>query len=106
MRVLEHGLRDLAARVGATFATSIELENWKNIIDVIEKQIRAQEALPKSPQKSEDLQFYTKAASQFWHFKDAWRNHVSHAREYYDEAEAMNVFNGVKHLMQQLATRP
>lgn len=106
MRVLEHGLRDLADRVKAEFPTAIELENWKNIIDKIESQIRTQEKLPKSQQKSDDLEFYTKAASQFWHFKEAWRNHVAHSRATYDETEAFNVYNAVKHFMQQLATRP
>jgi len=103
MRVLEHGLRDLATRTGATFASGIELENWKNIIDVIEKEIRKQEQLPKSPQKTSDLEFYSKAASQCWHFKEAWRNHVSHSRASYDETDAEEVHLAVGRFMQQLA---
>lgn len=105
MRVLEHGLRELAAKLQVTFPAGIEFENWKNVIDKIEKEIRQIEQQPKGPQKSEDLEFYTKAASQFWHFKEAWRNHVSHSRATYDETEATQVFNAVSAFMRQLATR-
>ena len=105
MRVVEHGLRDLADRVGATFPVAIELENWKNIIDAIEKRIRSVEQQPKSLDKTADLQFYGIAASQFWHFKEAWRNHVSHSREHYDEREAMQVYNAVGDFMQKIAER-
>ncbi len=103
MRVLEHGLRQFAQLVEASFPTSIELENWKNIIDVIEKQIRAIEQQPKSAQTSATLQFYSNAANHFWYFKEASRNHVAHSRATYDEREALRVYNAVKDFMEQLA---
>jgi hypothetical protein len=103
MRVLEHGLHDLARRLGVVFASGVELENWKNIIDQIEKKIREKEDLPKGQQKSEDLQFYSEAASQFRYFKNAWRNHVSHSRTDYDEQGATDVLNHVKYFMGALA---
>lgn len=103
MRVLEHGLRWLSNRVGVVMDSGIEFENWKNIIDMIEKQIRAMESQPKSPEKSETLQFYSQAASQFRYFKDAWRNHVSHARAQYDPRQAREVYNHVGPFMQDLA---
>ncbi|HEY2975871.1 MAG TPA: hypothetical protein VGJ48_25375 [Pyrinomonadaceae bacterium] len=106
MRVAEHGLRSLADRIGVTFASPPELENWKNIIDLIEKKIKELEALPKSVKKSEDLKFYSDAAVQFRYFKDAWRNHVSHSRENYDERKASSVLDHVLEFMRELASRP
>lgn len=84
---------------------SLELENWKNIIDQIQKEIRKLEQLPKSPVKSETLQFYSEAASNFSHFKNAWRNHVSHSRATYDERQALTVWSHVRSFMENLATK-
>ena len=58
---------------------------------------------PKSTEKSAKLKFYSSAAIQFRYFKDAWRNHVSHGRDTYDEREAYSIWNHVKEFMQTLA---
>jgi cell fate (sporulation/competence/biofilm development) regulator YlbF (YheA/YmcA/DUF963 family) len=105
MRVLEIALHVLANAVGVTFPAAIELENWKNIIDKIDSAIKAQEQLPKSTQKSEDLQFYSEAAKEFRYFKDAWRNHVSHSRVDYEVHDATKIMEHVKDFMQHLATK-
>lgn len=103
MRVLEHGLRALAARLNVTFTVPIELEQWRNIIDRIEKEIRQQEAQPKSTERSKELQFCAECASHFWYFKEAWRNHVSHSRVNYDPAQAERVLWHVRDFMRALA---
>jgi hypothetical protein len=103
MRVLEIGLRRFAEGLGVQMESGIELENWKSIIDQIEKAIRSQEQQPKSPEKSAQLQFYSEAASNLRYFKDAWRNHVSHSRAKYDELEATTVWRHVRSFMQRLA---
>lgn len=103
MRVLEIGLHAFAAHLGVSMTTPIELENWKNVIDLIEKEIRKLEARPKSAEKSEKLRQYSDAASQFRYFKDAWRNHVSHARVPYDSREAETVWNHTRDFMQAMA---
>jgi hypothetical protein len=36
-------------------------------------------------------------------FKDAWRNHVAHARHKYEDAEAVAIYQHVGALMKQLA---
>lgn len=59
MRVLEHGLRGLAADLKVAFPGPIELENWQNIIEKIESEIRKINDQPKGLQKSQDLQFYS-----------------------------------------------
>lgn len=105
MRTTEYGLRDLAARLQVTFSVPAELQNWKNIIDLIEKEIKKQEQLPNSPKKAEDLKFYSTAATHFFHIKSAWRNYVSHTRESYDEHGAMRVIEHVRDFMAVLASR-
>src|SRR5207302_260994 len=95
MRVLEHGLRVMAMNVGLP-PDAMTHENWKVVIDQIEKKVREIEGLPKSPGKAEKLRVVSEACSQFRYFKDAWRNHVSHSRATYDVREADSVFNHVR----------
>ena len=104
MRVLEKGLHLFATHLNVPFKTPIELENWQNIIEPIEKEIRRRESvLPKGSQKSKELQFMSEAAVQFRYFKEAWRNHVAHAREFYDETDARQIMDHVKQFMQSLS---
>ena len=103
MRVLEKGLRWLAAEVGATMEPEVELENWKVVIDQIEAKIRALENQQKSAAKSEKSQFYCEAATNFYYFKEAWRNHVSHSRATYDDRQAREIWGHVRSFMQRLA---
>jgi hypothetical protein len=104
MRVLEHGLRALGVDLNVQFPHPIELQQWQNIIEKIEADIRAlEQQLPKGMLKSERLQFYGQAASQFWYFKEAWRNHVAHSRESYDEGAAFKIITHVQDFMEYLA---
>jgi hypothetical protein len=103
MRVLEIGLHRLADDLGLAETSNISQENWKNVIDRIERKIREMEQLPRSQEKSDLLQFYSQAASNFRYFKDAWRNHVSHSRAIYDERSATSIWNHVSAFMQDLA---
>lgn len=90
-------------RLSVTFSGSIELENWKNIIDQIEKEIRKQESQPKSPAKTAELQFCSECATHFFYIKEAWRNHVSHSRATYDEEQASRIVDHVRNFMAALA---
>ena len=101
MRTLESGLRCLADRFGLKF----ELEQWQNVIEQIESKIEVLKSMPKSMQRVEDQEFYSKAAMQFAYFKDAWRNHVMHGRRSYDENEALRVFEHTGDFMLHLATK-
>jgi len=103
MRVLEMGLWDLAKRIGVSNISPTTEENWKVIIDQIEKRIKDLQQSPKSPQKKTDLQFYSDAATNFHYFKDAWRNYVSHSHARYNEREAMLVWTGVSTFMNRMA---
>ena len=103
MRVLELALRVLSKELGVTFAGTLDLQNWQNIIENIESEIKNLEKLPKSKYKSETLKLFSQAAMQFRWFKEAWRNHVMHGRECYDEGKAHSILNHVQELMQSLA---
>jgi hypothetical protein len=106
MRVLEHGLHSFADRLGIATSAGVALENWQKIIDLIEREIRRLDTQHKSQEKSESLQFYSEAASNFRYFKDAWRNHVSHSRVNYSEQQALNIWLHVAQFMQALAGKP
>jgi len=102
MRVLEHGLRALAADVGKSF----DIQNWQNIIDEIETEIRAQgKTLPRGIAKTERLQFLSEAAKEFMYFKDGWRNYVAHNRATYDNHQARSVLEHVKAFMTVLSSK-
>ena len=98
MRVLEHGLRALALRVSLTIPA--ELQNWHNIIDQIEKEIRTLQQAPRTAERDAELKFCSESAAQFRYFKDAWRNHVSHAKEAYDSFQAESIMSHVRDFMQ------
>lgn len=100
MRILEHGLRSLAADVGLTF----DIQNWQNIIEQIEARIRELgKMLPRGIEKNDRLQFLSEAAKEFVYFKDGWRNYVSHNRITYDEYQARSVMEHVKMFMSKLS---
>jgi hypothetical protein len=100
MRVLEIGLNRLAESLGLTLGPA---ENWKNILDQIEKEIRELEQLPRDADKMTRTANCAEAAVQFRYFKDAWRNHVSHARAHCDEREARQVYQHVDNFMRVVA---
>lgn len=104
MRVVEKGLIALANAVPVPFTIPFEYENWINIIESIEKKIRnLEQQLPKGQAKSDTLKFYSESASQFIYFKNAWRNHVAHARDTYDGEQAKLILEHVGYFMGFLA---
>jgi len=74
-----------------------------NIIDQIEKEIRTLQQAPKTSSRDAELKFCSEAALQFRYFKDAWRNHVSHAKETYESFEAESILTHVREFMQRMA---
>ena len=104
MRAAEKGLRVLANALQVPFTIPFEYENWHNIIEPIEKRIKKLEQdLTKGPDKAETLKVYSQAATQFFYFKNAWRNHVAHARETYDEEQAITILTHVGDFFKFLA---
>jgi HEPN domain-containing protein len=103
MRAAEIGLRSLAVHLNVTFFYEITLAQWKEIIEKIEKQIKAQEQLPKSEARDKELKFCSDAASQFRHFKNAYRIFVAHARESFEEEQALSIMERTKEFVESLS---
>lgn len=97
MRILERGLGALASK----FAVPFQHDNWHNIIEQLEAKIRKIDPTF-GPDWKDQQKFYSRAASQFMLFKDAWRNHVMHVADVFDEGKALSVFNSVRVFMQAL----
>jgi hypothetical protein len=102
MRVLEHGLRELAGAVNLAFG----IQQWQTIIEQIEAEIREiAKNWKASPIKTDWMQFYSEAAKEFMYFKDGWRNHVMHNRITYDQYQAAGSIEHVRAFMNHLSTR-
>jgi hypothetical protein len=102
MMILEKGLKSLARDLHVPYGA----DHWAVVIQNIESEIAKQERrLPKGKEKTETLKFYSQAAIEFRYFKDAWRNHVAHARADYDEHQAISIISHVHDFMAQLSTR-
>lgn len=106
MRAAEIGVRALAVPLQVSFPDKpLELAEWQNILDQADSKIVAMKALPRGTHKDTELNFFSQAAVQFRYFKDAWRVRVAHARETYEEAQALRVFNHTLEFFETLAAR-
>lgn len=97
MRSLETPLSCLAIEAGVAVGA-----NWNKSLNEIEAKLRAIGA--RDHGKAAE-QWAAEAASQFRAIKNAWRNHAMHGRSFYDEERATEIFDAVRALMRQLATR-
>jgi hypothetical protein len=108
MRVLEHGLRALAADMKVKFKKNpkdpIEFRQWGEIIGAMETRIGQIEKTKKTRARDLKLEFYRGAQSHFKYFKDAWRNHVMHSRSSYDEYDTPKLLDHVGSFMQHLSS--
>jgi hypothetical protein len=105
MRALELALHKWATDLGVHFS-AIELENWKNILDGADKKIRVLEQQPKSLTKDTEMTYYGETTAHFRSIKDAWRNHVAHARTTYNEQQGISILNHVREFMDLLSAKP
>lgn len=100
MRVLEHGLR----RVAGHFSVPFAVDSWHKVLVAIEDGITRLRNQPNlTDDQRKEITLYSEAAAQFRYFKDAWRNHVSHGREHYDERDAARIYDHVRDFMQHMA---
>lgn len=113
MRVAEVGLRALANDRNAPFKSQpIEQQQWGTILAFLDgevKRLRLADAKNwKNPgMKDVQVRFYGEVVAELRAFNEAWRRHISHAREdgTYDRDYAKSVFTHVKAFMQKLAER-
>ncbi len=103
MRVLEIGL---VAFAGLFPGVPTNKENWQQIIEKIESEIREMpKAAVKVPDWKEKQEKYSQIANNFMFFKDAWRNYTAHARGKYTEDESDAIYRNVRSFMQGLAAQ-
>lgn len=105
MRALEIGLRSLCLYLELTFRKPIELTEWGTLIGDLEKKIEQMQNLPKTIERENELSFCSHALALFRHFKNAYRNPVSHARAYYEEDEAKSIMERTKEFLEGLSNK-
>jgi hypothetical protein len=107
MRVAENGLRALARerRVKLPKKKLLEWAQWNDIIVELTKSADALANRKAGPARDEAVEFYRGAIGQFQGFKDAYRNHVMHARKGYDSHQAASVLFHVRDFMNRLALK-
>jgi hypothetical protein len=101
MRVLEIGIRCL----GKVFNEDTAHTNWHNILDLIDKKVRAMNSVSHGAGWKEDQQFYSESVAHFYVLKNAWRNYTMHAHERYDEERTEEIYHSVGAFMRGLAKR-
>ena len=99
MRVLEFGLGVLAER----FSVSTDRKTWHEVIEAIEGKIRKVDPRTAGADWKKQQKDFSDAATQFMFFKDAWRNHIMHIRDVYDEGRATSIWQHVNEFMNKLA---
>jgi hypothetical protein len=105
MAIAQAGLYLLAKELGVSFSYPMILAEWSTVIDGIEAKIEPLRQLRRSEEKDKLLTFYSECAVQFRYFKDAWRNHVGHAREIYDRDQSHSILLHVRDFMETLSVR-
>lgn len=105
MRALEIGLHALAEDVGILTAKPLTDMNWHNIIDAIETEIKKKRGGSGMTSSDPKIMFWSEAASEFFMFKEAWRNQTMHVRKVYSESEAQRIIDAVDLFMRRLATK-
>jgi hypothetical protein len=110
MRVVEFGLRELAARLKAKTlikklkATKIpiELGTWEEIINTLETKLDQLRNLPRNAKRAQRIETTNELLKEFRSIKDLWRNKVMHTRAVYDADQAESAFKHVRNFMQRL----
>ena len=103
MRALEFPLQAMADALGVTITNP----NWHLVLRDCETAIQnlGTGNPPTPPDWKDKKEFYSEAAINFRYFKDAWRNHTSHARLSFDKREAYEVLTHVAGFMDHLSQR-
>jgi hypothetical protein len=103
MRSVEASLHVLASSLGLSFPGSIKLQDWMNLTEKITSEISALEKQPRSEAKTKRLKTLSELVLSADCFRLVWRNHVAHAREKYEEAEARKALGHVGEYLKKLS---
>lgn len=105
MRAVEHGLRALARHLKVKAGQPLEYACWEQVIRAIDQRLDKIRLKTRGRKKSAELEFYGRLLMECAYFKDKWRNPVSHARDRYSEAGALDALGHVQDFMKKLAER-
>jgi hypothetical protein len=103
MRSVEAGLHALTKALAITFPGPVQLQDWINLTDKLQAELSKWQNRTRSPQKMEQQKWLAELLLPADCFRLAWRNHVAHAREKYEEQEARNVLINVGRYLKKLS---
>jgi len=104
MRVMEVGLRTLAASLNDPRLDSKRNPSWDSILKKCDEEL-LKPLKDRAPEWSVDDTFFSAAAAQLHAVKDAWRNPTMHVERRYVTDEAEDVWNAVRAFMRHLARK-
>jgi hypothetical protein len=106
MRSAEIALRAVSKSLtSVTLPADLAAAEWQTLINLIDGHIKALQQTTKTPQRDEDLKFYSDANSQFTNFKEAFRKYVAHARDTYEEVPCISVLHRTREFLEVLSKR-
>jgi hypothetical protein len=106
MRATEIALRSVSKSLtGVTLPSPLEAAEWQTLINCIDTHTKALLQTTKTAKRDEDLKFYSDASSQFTNFKEAFRKHVAHARDSYEEIPSMSILHRTREFLETLSKR-
>jgi hypothetical protein len=103
MRSVESSLHVFSKALGITFPGSVELQDWKVLTEKLKSEIDKWETKTRSSHKAEKLKSLAELLIPADGFRLAWRNHVAHAREKYEEEEARTIMRHVGSFLKHLS---
>lgn len=104
MRVMEVGLRALAASLNDPTLDPKRNPSWETILKRGDKEL-GKPLKERSPEWQSDEEFFSTAHANLRAVKDAWRNPTMHIERRYDPEEAQDVWNAVRAFMRHLAQK-
>jgi hypothetical protein len=105
MRAAELGLRAVAKHIGVTLHTPLESADWHTLIEQIDKHIKTLMGQTKTQARDDEIKFFSDANSQFVNFKEAFRKHVAHARDSYEEIPSISILHRTREFLEALSNK-
>lgn len=117
MRAVEWGMRAFCVHLGhktlrckkkngVVIYKPLEYATWDSVLNQLSADVQTKlDKLKRNERRQSEAEFYLPLLQDIGAFKDAFRNHVMHARREYTVLEAHATFERVKRFMTVLATR-
>jgi HEPN domain-containing protein len=103
MRAVEASLHALCKRLSVTYPGGVEQQDWKVLVEKIVAETKKVDLQKRSAEKAEALERLARLMLAADGFKNAWRNHVAHARQKYESTEADKVLRYVGDFFRDLS---